>query len=45
MVDAFRHGQGVPYSAYQRFHEVMAEESDQTTVAGLESTSCRWSRG
>ena len=32
---AFRHGQGVPYSAYQRFHEVMAEESAQTIVAGL----------
>jgi len=35
VVDAFRHGRGVPYSAYRRFHEVMAEESDQTTVAGL----------
>ncbi|MFO0797603.1 MAG: class I SAM-dependent methyltransferase [Gemmataceae bacterium] len=33
---AFRHGRGVPYSAYRRFHEVMAEESDQTTVAALE---------
>ncbi|MFO0850402.1 MAG: class I SAM-dependent methyltransferase [Gemmataceae bacterium] len=33
---AFKHGKGVPYSAYPRFHEVMAEESDQTTVAGLE---------
>jgi SAM-dependent methyltransferase len=33
---AFRHGNGVPYSAYRRFHEVMAEESDKTTVAGLE---------
>ena len=33
---AFRHGRGVPYPAYRRFHEVMAEESDQTTVAGLE---------
>jgi len=33
---AFHHGRGVPYSAYRRFHEVMAEESDQTTVAGLE---------
>jgi 2-polyprenyl-3-methyl-5-hydroxy-6-metoxy-1,4-benzoquinol methylase len=35
VVDAFRHGRGVPYSAYHRFHEVMAEESDQTAVAGL----------
>jgi 2-polyprenyl-3-methyl-5-hydroxy-6-metoxy-1,4-benzoquinol methylase len=32
---AFRHGQGVPYAAYRRFHEVMAEESAQTVVAGL----------
>lgn len=35
--DAFRHGRGVPYSAYPRFHEVMAELSDQTAVAGLEA--------
>ena len=34
---AFRDGKGVPYSAYGRFHEVMAAESDQTTVAGLEA--------
>jgi SAM-dependent methyltransferase len=36
VVEAFRHGRGVPYCAYGRFHPVMAEESDQTTVAGLE---------
>ena len=36
VVDAFRHGKGVPYSAYSRFHEVMAEESGQTVVAALE---------
>jgi 2-polyprenyl-3-methyl-5-hydroxy-6-metoxy-1,4-benzoquinol methylase len=35
VVAAFKHGKGVPYSAYNRFHEVMAEESAQTTVAGL----------
>jgi 2-polyprenyl-3-methyl-5-hydroxy-6-metoxy-1,4-benzoquinol methylase len=35
VVDAFRHGKGVPYSAYNRFHEVMAEESGQTVVAAL----------
>ena len=35
VLDAFRHGRGVPYSAYRRFHEVMAEESAQTVVAGL----------
>ncbi len=32
---AFKHGKGVPYAAYRRFHEVMAEESDQTVVAPL----------
>lgn len=36
IVEAFRHGKGVPYSAYHRFHEVMAEESAQTVVAGLD---------
>ncbi|HEX4613728.1 MAG TPA: methyltransferase domain-containing protein [Urbifossiella sp.] len=37
VVEAFHHGKGVPYSAYERFHPVMAELSDQTTVAGLEA--------
>jgi 2-polyprenyl-3-methyl-5-hydroxy-6-metoxy-1,4-benzoquinol methylase len=35
VVEAFGHGRGVPYSAYRRFHQVMAEESDQTIVAAL----------
>jgi len=35
VLEAFRHGQGVPYSAYHRFHEVMAEESAQSVVAAL----------
>jgi len=35
IVEAFVHGRGVPYSAYPRFHDVMAEESQQTVVAGL----------
>jgi 2-polyprenyl-3-methyl-5-hydroxy-6-metoxy-1,4-benzoquinol methylase len=35
IVEAFRNGGGVPYSSYPRFHEVMAEESNQTVVAGL----------
>ena len=35
VVDAFRHGRGVPYSAHARFHHVMAEESRQTVVQGL----------
>ncbi|MBX3381951.1 MAG: methyltransferase domain-containing protein [Phycisphaeraceae bacterium] len=37
VVRAFAHGKGVPYSAYGRFHEVMAEESSQTVTAGLEA--------
>jgi 2-polyprenyl-3-methyl-5-hydroxy-6-metoxy-1,4-benzoquinol methylase len=35
VIECFRRGGGVPYSAYGRFHEVMAEESDQTVVAVL----------
>jgi 2-polyprenyl-3-methyl-5-hydroxy-6-metoxy-1,4-benzoquinol methylase len=35
VVDAFKHGRGVPYEKYNRFHEVMAEESSQTVVAAL----------
>lgn len=35
IVERFREGGGVPYSAFPRFHEVMAEESQQTVVAGL----------
>ena len=35
VLEAFRHGRGVPYSAYHRFHEVMAEESRQSVVEGL----------
>lgn len=37
IVDCFNHGGGIPYSAYHRFHEVMAEDSGQTVVAVLES--------
>jgi 2-polyprenyl-3-methyl-5-hydroxy-6-metoxy-1,4-benzoquinol methylase len=35
IVESFRKGGGVSYSSYPRFHEVMAEESNQTVVAGL----------
>ncbi len=35
ILDCFRHGGGVPYSEFRRFHEVMAEESGQTVVTGL----------
>jgi SAM-dependent methyltransferase len=37
VVEAFHHGRGVPYSAYRRFHAVMADESRQTVVEGLTS--------
>ncbi len=36
IVDCFRTGGGIPYEAFDRFHEVMAEESAQTVVAALE---------
>lgn len=36
IVECFQRGGGVPYARYRRFHEVMAEESSQTVVAGLE---------
>ncbi|MCP5366827.1 MAG: class I SAM-dependent methyltransferase [Hyphomicrobiales bacterium] len=35
VVDCFRTGGGVPYSAYHRFHEVMAEDSGQTVLPAL----------
>jgi 2-polyprenyl-3-methyl-5-hydroxy-6-metoxy-1,4-benzoquinol methylase len=35
IVDCFERGGGVPYSSFERFHAVMAEESDQSVVAVL----------
>jgi SAM-dependent methyltransferase len=35
VLECFKHGGGVPYSEYPRFHEVMAEDSGQTVVAAL----------
>ena len=35
IVQCFRAGGGVPYSEFNRFHEVMAEDSGQTVVAAL----------
>jgi len=35
VLTCFERGGGVPYAAYERFHQVMAEDSDQTTVAAL----------
>ena len=36
IVDCFKNGGGVPYSRFDRFHTVMAEESAQSVVSGLE---------
>lgn len=35
IVECFKHGGGVPYSAFPHFHHVMAEDSGQTVVAAL----------
>jgi SAM-dependent methyltransferase len=35
LVDCFRHGGGVGYEHFHRFHDVMAEDSGQTVVAAL----------
>jgi 2-polyprenyl-3-methyl-5-hydroxy-6-metoxy-1,4-benzoquinol methylase len=35
ILDCFRHGGGLPYSAYPRFHEIMAEDSGQTVLPVL----------
>jgi len=35
IVECFKKGGGIPYSAFGRFHEVMAEDSGQTVVAAL----------
>lgn len=38
VVDCFKHGGGVPYESYERFHEVMAEDSGQSVVSNLFET-------
>jgi len=35
ILDCFRHGGGVDYAHYHRFHEVMAEDSGQTVLTAL----------
>jgi 2-polyprenyl-3-methyl-5-hydroxy-6-metoxy-1,4-benzoquinol methylase len=35
IIDSFRNGGGVPYSAFPRFQQVMAEDSGQTVAAAL----------
>jgi ubiquinone/menaquinone biosynthesis C-methylase UbiE len=37
IVECFKHGGGVPYSKYPRFHDVMAEDSTQSVLSTLES--------
>lgn len=37
LVHCFRHGGGVPYERFGRFHEVMAEDSGQSVIPALES--------
>lgn len=36
IIDCFKHGGGVPYEKFPRFHEVMAEDSGQTVLSSLE---------
>lgn len=35
IVESFRQGGGIPYSAFPRFHEVMAEDSGQSVLPAL----------
>ena len=37
IVECFRHGGGVPYERFGRFHEVMAEDSGQSVLSSLEA--------
>ena len=37
VLDCFHNGGGVPYEKFDRFHEVMAEESFQTVVSALDN--------
>lgn len=37
IVYCFRHGGGVPYERFERFHDVMAEDSGQSVVPALET--------
>jgi 2-polyprenyl-3-methyl-5-hydroxy-6-metoxy-1,4-benzoquinol methylase len=37
IVECFRTGRGVPYSAFDRFHDVMAEDSGQSVVGALDA--------
>ena len=35
IVESFRNGGGVPYASFERFHAVMAEDSEQTVVPAI----------
>ena len=37
IVECFKHGGGVPYEQFPRFHAVMAEDSGQSVLSSLES--------
>ena len=37
IVNCFKAGGGVPYSRFERFHEVMAEDSGQSVLSSIES--------
>lgn len=37
IVECFRRGGGVPYDRFERFHEVMAEDSGQSVLSSLET--------
>jgi ubiquinone/menaquinone biosynthesis C-methylase UbiE len=37
IVECFRHGGGVPYERFPRFHAVMAEDSGQSVLSSLET--------
>ena len=37
IVNCFRKGGGVPYARFERFHEVMAEDSGQSVLSSIES--------
>jgi ubiquinone/menaquinone biosynthesis C-methylase UbiE len=37
IIECFKHGGGVPYEKFPRFHEVMAEDSGQSVMSSLET--------
>lgn len=37
IVECFKHGSGVPYAKFPRFHAVMAEDSGQSVLSSLET--------